>query len=153
MQPAGEHVRTLPRDALEVLRAGHRRDEHRDAGVTLLVLLRRLRLEGGGDPDYTPQPAGSSMEPAVDVEPDAGPVRQHEDPEPHEAATDLLRMHRLVYAREIGLRMKPPATDDRAAIEAMRSAVLDVIGAPSELVRQPTTLPAASLMTSVHVTK
>jgi len=43
-------------------------------GVTLLVLLRRLRLEGGGDPDYTPQPAGSTMEPAVDVEPDAGPV-------------------------------------------------------------------------------
>lgn len=31
-------------------------------------------------------------------EPDAGPVRQREHPEPYEAAADLLRMHRLVYA-------------------------------------------------------
>jgi len=31
-------------------------------------------------------------------EPDAGPVRQREHPEPYEAALDLLRMHRLVYA-------------------------------------------------------
>jgi glutamyl/glutaminyl-tRNA synthetase len=30
--------------------------------------------------------------------PDAGPVRQRENPEPYEAALDLLRMHRLVYA-------------------------------------------------------
>ena len=35
---------------------------------------RRLGLDGGGDRDYPPQPAGSTMEPAVDVEPDAGPV-------------------------------------------------------------------------------
>jgi glutamyl-tRNA synthetase/glutamyl-Q tRNA(Asp) synthetase len=31
-------------------------------------------------------------------EPDAGPVRQRGHPEPYEAALDLLRMHRLVYA-------------------------------------------------------
>lgn len=31
-------------------------------------------------------------------EPDAGPVRQREHPEPYDAALDLLRMHRLVYA-------------------------------------------------------
>lgn len=31
-------------------------------------------------------------------EPDAGPVRQREHPEPYAAALDLLRMHRLVYA-------------------------------------------------------
>ena len=31
-------------------------------------------------------------------EPDAGPVRQRATPEPYEAALDLLRMHRLVYA-------------------------------------------------------
>jgi glutamyl/glutaminyl-tRNA synthetase len=30
-------------------------------------------------------------------EPDAGPVRQRDHPEPYEAALDLLRMHRLVY--------------------------------------------------------
>jgi len=30
--------------------------------------------------------------------PDAGPIRQRENPEPYEAVLDLLRMHRLVYA-------------------------------------------------------
>jgi MFS family permease len=43
-------------------------------GFVMLVLLRRLRLEGRVDPDYTPQPAGSALEPAVDVGPDDGPV-------------------------------------------------------------------------------
>jgi hypothetical protein len=36
------------------------------------------------------------------------------------------------YAREIGLRMTPPAATDRAAVEAMRAAVLEVIGARSD---------------------
>jgi hypothetical protein len=36
------------------------------------------------------------------------------------------------YAREIGLRLKPTAATDRAAIEAVRATVLDVIGAPSD---------------------
>ena len=36
------------------------------------------------------------------------------------------------YAREIGLRIKAPAADDPAAVEAMRAAVLEVIGAPSD---------------------
>jgi hypothetical protein len=36
------------------------------------------------------------------------------------------------YAREIGLRLKPAAADDRAATESLRSAVLNVIGAPSD---------------------
>ena len=36
------------------------------------------------------------------------------------------------YAREIGLRLKPPDPADRASVEAMRAAVLDVIGTPSD---------------------
>jgi hypothetical protein len=36
------------------------------------------------------------------------------------------------YAREIGLRLAAPAADDRDAIAAMRTAVLDAIGAPSD---------------------
>ncbi|MEX1170204.1 MAG: hypothetical protein WEE50_08700 [Chloroflexota bacterium] len=36
------------------------------------------------------------------------------------------------YARQIGLRIKVPTTQDRAAVEAMRAAVLEVIGAPSD---------------------
>jgi len=36
------------------------------------------------------------------------------------------------YAREIGIRLKPTAPGDRAAIEAMRAAVLDVIGTTSD---------------------
>jgi hypothetical protein len=36
------------------------------------------------------------------------------------------------YAREIGLRLKPAAAQDRAAVEAMRAAVLEVLGAPSD---------------------
>jgi hypothetical protein len=36
------------------------------------------------------------------------------------------------YAREIGLRLKAPVPEDRAAIEAMRAAVLKAIGAPSD---------------------
>jgi hypothetical protein len=36
------------------------------------------------------------------------------------------------YAREIGLRLKPPAAEDRDAIEAMRAAVLGAIGALSD---------------------
>lgn len=36
------------------------------------------------------------------------------------------------YAREIGLRLKAPAVADRPAIEAMRLAMLEVIGTPSD---------------------
>lgn len=36
------------------------------------------------------------------------------------------------YAREIGLRLKVPGPEDRAAVESMRAAVLDAIGAPSD---------------------
>lgn len=36
------------------------------------------------------------------------------------------------YAREIGLRLKAPAPDDRDAITAMRAAMLDVLGSPSD---------------------
>jgi hypothetical protein len=36
------------------------------------------------------------------------------------------------YAREIGLRLKAPDPGDRAAIEAMRAAVLEAIGVPSD---------------------
>lgn len=36
------------------------------------------------------------------------------------------------YAREIGLRLKAPVPEDRAAVEAMRAAVLDAIGAASD---------------------
>jgi MFS family permease len=43
-------------------------------GVTMLVVLRRLTLEAGADPDYTPQPPIVPPEPAIGVEPDDGPV-------------------------------------------------------------------------------
>jgi hypothetical protein len=36
------------------------------------------------------------------------------------------------YAREIGIRVRPPAPDDRPAIEAIRDAMLAVIGSPSD---------------------
>jgi len=36
------------------------------------------------------------------------------------------------YAREIGLRLKAPVPEDRAAVEAMRAAVLEAIGATSD---------------------
>ena len=36
------------------------------------------------------------------------------------------------YAREIGIRLKAPAPDDRPAIEAMRTAMLDLLGSPSD---------------------
>jgi hypothetical protein len=36
------------------------------------------------------------------------------------------------YAREIGLRLKSPAPDDRAAVEATRAEMLDAIGMPSD---------------------
>ena len=36
------------------------------------------------------------------------------------------------YAREIGVRLKAPAPGDRAAIQAMRAAILDVLRRPSD---------------------
>ncbi len=36
------------------------------------------------------------------------------------------------YARRIGIRLRPPAVDDLAAIEELREAMLAVIGAPSD---------------------
>jgi len=36
------------------------------------------------------------------------------------------------YARKIGVRHKPPALDDKAAIKAMRADIIAVIGAPAE---------------------
>lgn len=36
------------------------------------------------------------------------------------------------YAREIGLRLKAASLDDRASIEAVRAAVLEAIGQPSD---------------------
>lgn len=36
------------------------------------------------------------------------------------------------YAREIGVRLKPPAADDRPGIEAVRAAMLEVLGSPSD---------------------
>ena len=36
------------------------------------------------------------------------------------------------YAREVGVRQKPPDTTDRAAIEAMRAAVVEVLSRPSD---------------------
>ena len=36
------------------------------------------------------------------------------------------------YAREIGLRLEAPVPEDRAAVEAMRAAVLEAIGATSD---------------------
>jgi hypothetical protein len=36
------------------------------------------------------------------------------------------------YAREIGLRVRPPGADDRPAIETLRAAMLEVIRRPSD---------------------
>jgi hypothetical protein len=36
------------------------------------------------------------------------------------------------YAREVGLRLKPATAEDRATVAAMRAAILEVIGAPSD---------------------
>jgi quinol monooxygenase YgiN len=44
------------------------------AGALGTLLLRRLTLEGGADPDYTPQAVAVALEPPVDVEPEQGPV-------------------------------------------------------------------------------
>ena len=43
-------------------------------GVLASLLLRHLTLEGGAEPDYTPQSVGTVLDPPVDVEPDQGPV-------------------------------------------------------------------------------
>jgi Transmembrane secretion effector len=43
-------------------------------GVVGLVVLRRQTLEGRPDPDFTPQPVGTPLEPAVDVAAEDGPV-------------------------------------------------------------------------------
>ena len=44
------------------------------AGALGLVVLRRQTLEGRPDPDFTPHPVGTPLEPAVDVAPEDGPV-------------------------------------------------------------------------------
>ena len=44
------------------------------AGVLLWLLTRRLSVEGGVDPDFSPVRGGSVPEPAVPVQPDDGPV-------------------------------------------------------------------------------
>ena len=36
------------------------------------------------------------------------------------------------YAREIGIRMKPPAPEDRAAVQEMRDEILAVLRQPSD---------------------
>ena len=40
----------------------------------MLVALRRLSIEGGADPDFSPAAMTSAVEPAIDVEPEDGPV-------------------------------------------------------------------------------
>ncbi|HET9976529.1 MAG TPA: MFS transporter [Burkholderiaceae bacterium] len=44
------------------------------SGVGLLVLLRRLSVDGGADPDYTPTAPANVPEPAVGVDAQDGPV-------------------------------------------------------------------------------
>ncbi len=43
-------------------------------GLVVLVATRRLTVEGGGEPDFTPQPVRNVPEPAVPVGPHDGPV-------------------------------------------------------------------------------
>lgn len=43
-------------------------------GVVVLVALRRLTIEGGADPDFSPVPLANTIEPPVGVEPEDGPV-------------------------------------------------------------------------------
>ena len=43
-------------------------------GVVVLVALRRLTIEGGADPDFSPAPLANTIEPSVGVEPEDGPV-------------------------------------------------------------------------------
>jgi len=43
-------------------------------GIVALALTRRLTVDGGADPDFTPAPARQLPEPAVPIGPDEGPV-------------------------------------------------------------------------------
>lgn len=43
-------------------------------GVVVLVALRRLTIEGGADPDFSPAPLANTIEPPLGVEPEDGPV-------------------------------------------------------------------------------
>ena len=43
-------------------------------GVVVLVALRRLTIEGGADPDFSPAPLANTIEPSVGVEAEDGPV-------------------------------------------------------------------------------
>jgi quinol monooxygenase YgiN len=43
-------------------------------GVVMLVALRRLSVEGRADLDFSPVPVAGTLEPAIDVEPEDGPV-------------------------------------------------------------------------------
>ncbi len=43
-------------------------------GVVVLVALRRLTIEGGADPDFSPAPLANTIEPPVGVEAEDGPV-------------------------------------------------------------------------------
>lgn len=47
------------------------------------------------------------------------------------------------YGRKIGVKHKPPALGDRAAIEAMRADILAVVGAPSDGLPAPKGWPVA----------
>jgi quinol monooxygenase YgiN len=72
-------------------------------GVLMLLLLRRLKLEASADPDYTPLPA-HSVEPAVGVEPDDGPVmvtvEYHIDPARAAEFADVMQRTRRARLRQ-----------------------------------------------------
>ena len=58
-----------------------------------------------------------------------GPARRR--PRPRQVVGHVIEADHA-YAREIGLRSKPPSADDRAAVEAERDAVLEVLRQPSD---------------------
>jgi MFS family permease len=73
-------------------------------GLVVVVLTRRLSLEGGSVDDHRPAMPGSAPQPAVDIGPDEGPVmvtvEYMIDPERAEAFADLMRQTRAARLRQ-----------------------------------------------------
>lgn len=114
------------------------------------------RAEGGGGTEFgvPSRVTGADRRPATSVEADrlrrlvaaawatfdgvvaSAPAELRKGPRGGGRDRDKIVAHVVeadhAYAREIGLRLKAPAVADRPAIEAMRLAMLEVIGTPSD---------------------
>ena len=74
------------------------------AGPLLWLATRRLSVEGGADPDFSPVPAGSPPQTAISVAPDEGPVmvtlEYQVDPADAEAFADVMQKTRRARLRQ-----------------------------------------------------